>query len=241
MIALILAAGRGTRLRQETASPKCLLDIAGSTLLNNYLASLETLGLSCRIVIGYQGHKIEEHVRAMESQLPVSLVKNPDFSLGSVLSLDRALENIEEAVLLLDGDVFFHPEVLTKLVQSSHQNALLVDFASQFTGEEYMVGMEGGRVRALHRSNVDSYSLTGEWVGFARFGPEATQFLRDTVKDMIRRGDTQVGYEQALTSLINRVEVGYEEVGALPWIEIDFPEDLERARKMAQSFPPAHK
>jgi choline kinase len=36
-------------------------------------------------------------------------------------------------------------------------------------------------------------------------------------------------YEDALTTFFQNVPVGYEKIGGLPWIEIDFPEDIQRA------------
>ncbi len=38
-------------------------------------------------------------------------------------------------------------------------------------------------------------------------------------------------YEDALKGFFNNVEVGYELIGGLPWVEIDFPEDIQRAER----------
>ena len=36
-------------------------------------------------------------------------------------------------------------------------------------------------------------------------------------------------YEDALKEFFSKVPVGYEKIGGMPWIEIDFPEDIDRA------------
>ncbi|MEK7242348.1 MAG: hypothetical protein AAB048_06210, partial [Planctomycetota bacterium] len=38
-------------------------------------------------------------------------------------------------------------------------------------------------------------------------------------------------YEEALDRLLSCCEVGYESVDGLPWIEIDFEEDIRRAER----------
>ena len=36
-------------------------------------------------------------------------------------------------------------------------------------------------------------------------------------------------YEDALNEFFKKVPVGYEKIGGWPWVEIDFPEDIDRA------------
>jgi choline kinase len=38
-------------------------------------------------------------------------------------------------------------------------------------------------------------------------------------------------YEDALIGFFRDVKVGYEVIGGLPWTEIDFPEDVEKAER----------
>jgi choline kinase len=38
-------------------------------------------------------------------------------------------------------------------------------------------------------------------------------------------------YEDALIDFFRGVKVGYETIGGLPWTEIDFPEDVEKAER----------
>ena len=47
---------------------------------------------------------------------------------------------------------------------------------------------------------------------------------------MVSEGQVDADYEQALDRFLAEAEVGFERVGDLPWTEVDFPEDLRRAR-----------
>jgi choline kinase len=47
----------------------------------------------------------------------------------------------------------------------------------------------------------------------------------------MEHGELDMEYEDGLRQFFSRVRVGFERIGGLPWIEIDFPEDVERAER----------
>lgn len=237
MKVIILVAGRGTRLREEWAGPKCLVDVGGQALLTRYLKGISSFNLPVRIVTGYKSDDIKTHVDSLNLSIPVEFRQNDRFELGSVLSLQIALEGIEEPILLLDGDVLFHPQLLQQFIECPHKNALLVDPESSFTNEEYMVGGEKGRAAALQRGAIENGPSIGEWVGFARLGKAETVLFKQAVDNQVAQGDVKGGYEDSLGSLLEQIPFHYELIHDLPWVEIDFVHDLKKARDLVKSFP----
>ena len=62
MKAIILAAGKGTRLDGAAVKPKCLVEVGGSTLLNRQIETLRASGVrDIVVVIGFGGDSIREH------------------------------------------------------------------------------------------------------------------------------------------------------------------------------------
>src|SRR5262245_18769194 len=62
MQCVILAAGKGTRLRPLTENtPKPLVKVAGKTLLDHIVESIPSSVDELIIVTGYLGHMIQEH------------------------------------------------------------------------------------------------------------------------------------------------------------------------------------
>ena len=61
-IAVILAAGQGTRLRPLTNDkPKCLVEIDGKSILKRQTSTLREAGIQdIKIVTGYKGNEIEK-------------------------------------------------------------------------------------------------------------------------------------------------------------------------------------
>ena len=227
MNALILAAGRGTRLSASARGPKCLTQIGGSTLLDRYLDVLDPLGMPVTIVTGFAAEAISRHV-AGRTRAP-ACVFNAEFTLGSVVSLARGLATLTGPLLLLDGDVCFHPDILRHLVDAPAADALAVDVGTVFTDEQYMAGIDDDRVTELRRGVVAGHGASGEWVGFAKLGAASAAELRARVDAQVAAGDTGGGYEDALASLLPDFIVHPVATAGLPWVEIDFPDDLARA------------
>jgi choline kinase len=236
--AVILVAGRGMRLRATTGMPKCLLAPGGIALIDRYITQLDALGVAATVVVGFRGDAVSQRLTDLAPRHAPSVVTNPDYELGSIVSLARGLETIAGELLLMDGDVLFHPELLTRLVHSPHANALLVDVGTEFTGEEYMAGIDAGRVTELRRAAVPEQEASGEWVGFARLDADAVEALRAAIGARIAAGETGGGYEDALASILGASDVRCVDASDLPWIEIDFPEDAERAETLLTVFLP---
>lgn len=257
MRALILAAGRGTRLGADN-TPKCLITLGESTLLDRYLDTLHELAVPVTLVVGHGADYIRQHVQ-QRANVP-ELVLNPRHSEGSIVSLSAGLHTMvpyQEDLLLLDGDVAFAPELLTRLMQSPAPNALLVDVGTSFTDEQYMAGISHGaaptsrpqgnretnhsemaypeprhRVMALRRGPVDGYDSQGEWVGFARLDAKTVAQFQNAIEQQLARGQGSGGYEDALAGLLTSVPFAAVPTNGAPWVEIDFADDLTRARAL---------
>ena len=233
MKAVILAAGRGRRLHVLTRyRPKCLLEIGGKPLLHRYFDSLLPLGVTrmC-VVVGYKQESIREAVASYPSRVDVTFLVNEDFERGSIGSLWAAREALDDDVVIMDADVLFHPAVLERLVASSHANVLLMDETVSQQTEECMVAIRKGRVVALSKHVPAGHDLVGEGVGFLRVEHAAVPRLLRSVETRVQQGLLDMEYEDALEDFFREVPVGVEKIGGLPWIEIDFPEDLERAER----------
>lgn len=233
MKAVILAAGVGKRLWPVTQHrPKCLIEIGGQSLLYRYLESLSSLGIQrADIVVGYKQEMIRAAVEAKSFGLRVNFLVNEQFHRGSISSLWIARTALDTDVVIMDADVLFHREILRRLVESPYPNALLMDDSVKQTGEECMVVAEGGRVIALTKKMPARYDLAGEGVGFLKVRHADTPHVVASLRTFVDREAWQMEYEDALIDFFREVKVGYEVIGGLPWTEIDFPEDVEKAER----------
>ena len=102
MKAIIIAAGRGKRMKDLTAnSPKCLLEIDGKTIIQNALDHLRSLGVNdIAVVKGYLQDKI---------CLPdLTYYINDNYLQNNILtSLFYAEKELNDEVIILYSDIIF--------------------------------------------------------------------------------------------------------------------------------------
>ena len=75
------------------------------------------------------------------------------------------------------------------------------------------------------------YDQIGESVGFFRFGPSCAAAIAAECARYEAEGLGDAPHEEALRDVLLREPewFGFEDITGLPWIEIDFPEDVVRA------------
>lgn len=240
--ALILAAGRGLRLNggaRPDGAPKCLLRFGGQTLLERHVALLRSCGVrDICVVIGYQAQRVREHLERLGA-VGVSTVFNPDFASGSVISLWRADAVMRSGrdTLLMDGDVLYDRRMLEHLIASPHADCLLMDSEFEKGEEPVKVCLRDGRIVEFRKRLPPdlSYDRCGESVGFFRLGAATCAALAARAVDYAGGGRGAEPHEEALRDLMldpRRPAFGVEDVTGLPWVEIDFPEDVRAAEDL---------
>jgi choline kinase len=238
MHAIILAAGRGSRLAKHNPDghPKCLMEFGGRSLLARHLDLLYRLGIRrADLVVGYEADRIIDHVGTLSSRPDVAFHFNPRYELGSVLSLWAAFETLDSGkpVLVMDADVLYHPGILQKLVETEVENCYLLDRDFAPGDEPVKIAIHNGVMVEFRKQLAEGleYDTIGESVGFFRFGPDCAAKIARECASFDAEGLGDAPHEEALRNLLlsEPDSFGFEDVTGLPWIEIDFPEDVVRA------------
>jgi choline kinase len=237
--AVILAAGVARRLAPLTDhTQKSLLPVGGRPILARMLQSLHETGVRrVEIVVGHFADQIRALTKSPPPGMTVRDLVNPAYQRGSALSLLVAADAIRQGpTLIMDADVVFPRVFLHRLIGSAAPNALLRDRGFADTGEEVKIYTRGSRVVALGKKVVPrTWEETGEGIGFFKCGPTAGRALVRRLEQVIAESGGLAEYEDALHLLVRRHPVEAVDVTGLPWTEVDFAEDLHRAR--TEVFP----
>lgn len=105
MKAIILAAGKGTRLAPMTLiKPKPLLNVHGKTLLENMVHFFKESNINdITIVTGYKHEMFDEYI----SRLGLKKVINKDYdNTNSSYSLKLVIDNIDDDTIIMNGDLY---------------------------------------------------------------------------------------------------------------------------------------
>ena len=115
--AIVLAAGRGSRLANGTESPpKPLARVGGITLLERTLLTLKKAGVTeFVIVIGHRGKEIRDSIELSRPNLPITWVTNLDWEKQNGVSVLAAESYARDRFLLTMADHVFFPETVKRL------------------------------------------------------------------------------------------------------------------------------
>lgn len=233
MNAIVLAAGIGKRLRTFSDKPKCLLRIGAESLLSRYFRCFSEEGIDSVVVVtGYKHELVVQELDSLDFSGNIEVIHNHEFEKGSIVSLWAARAALDNDVLLMDADVYFEKGILAKASSSDKQDFFLLDTTSTNDGEAVMVGFENEAATALARGLSGNYSVLGEMVGFTRLSQNAARKMREVLAEQVHKENFDIGYEFLFPQLFHAYPISYELVDGLRWVEIDFPEDVERAQAL---------
>lgn len=233
MKAIILAAGRGSRMKDLTNDrPKCLIELKGKSLLQRQLEALKAAGVKdIGIITGYK--------REMLADKAEFEFHNPRWQeTNMVTSLAAAEEWLKSSPCIVSySDIFYAPEAVTSLMESDADIAVTYDpnwleiWGKRF--EDPLSDAETFRLNPDHslaeigNTPKSVEEVEGQYMGLLRFTPVGWA-------DVIRLLDAMYGQERDkmhMTGTLQKViEAGKIKIQAIPysadWGEVDSSEDL---------------
>ena len=245
MRATILAAGIGQRLEQPDLPPKILLRFGEETLLERHVHILRYCGIEgIDMVVGYRSELIEQEIQRIGARDFVRLHRNDDYLRGSILSFWTLREVYASGrpLIFMDGDVLYDQRLIERLINAPYDNCFLMDRQTEEGEDPVKLCFAGDELVDFHKRPELAHDWWGEWIGFTRFSPEIAKAVGAAGDRIVQAGGHDAIYELAFREvLLGRAPgtFGVEDVTGLPWVEIDFPEDLERAhREIHPQLPP---
>ena len=250
VLAVVLAAGEGTRLRPFTADlPKAMLSVGGVTLLERQLDSLASVGVHHVAVVAGHGWRsietlLDDGRRSGRWDLAIELIVNSDFrSTGTAGSLLLGLGHSAcvdaQGVLVVEGDVLLHPGALRRLLDRDDDHDVQVLAASTPLESSLIRADATGTVRRIvHRSDLtgapagpdgraDFYNLS-----CYRFAGSSMELVR--LLDQALSVAPRINVERVIDSLCDTGRIGLALVDPEWAIEIDTPEDLKVAQRYVE-------
>lgn len=243
MDALIMAAGRGSRLGPETdRTPKSLIDLGGSSALQWQLTVLSSREVRRVVIVtGYRRGAIEETAKLVAGRfgLDVVFAWNPFWAITNVLaSAWFARDRLSTSFVYTHADTIFHPSILDDLLKREGDAVLPVDIRP-CEPEQMKARIDEGRVTNLSKELSDG-EAAGEFLGVALFRDPLIPVLREAMDVLMESGAYGAYFEEAINWAIRErgLQVEVVNTAGRPWTEIDFPEDLEQARSIFPRITP---
>lgn len=245
MKAIILAAGRGSRLGSLTDDrPKCLAELGGMTLIGRQLRTLGDAGITDIVIVtGYRSEMLA---------LPgTRRVHNPDWEdTNMVESLFRAESEFGDDMIVAYGDIVYEPRLLDELMGSPHPISVLVDrqwraywefrFEDPLSDAESLRLDPEGRITDIGNEVDVIEDIEAQYLGLLRFRGTGVAALKKARAGLgrVRRPwmEARPVAQAHMTDLLMELILTGAQVHALPidggWLEIDTVQDFDKAAAM---------
>lgn len=243
-VALVLAAGRGSRMGDLTADkPKCLNRFMGTPLLVHQLSALTQSGIETTgAVTGYKKEMLEDY--------GLTLFNNARWDqTNMVVSLTCAEEWLTKyACIVSYSDIFYSPETVRRLADCDGDIAITYDpdwrqvWEARFEdplsdAETFKLDESGTYVIEIGARAQEIEDIKGQYMGLLRFTPkgweQVSAYLGELSQDQLDKLD--------MTSLLSALIARDVKIQAVPqsggWGEIDNSEDLSVYEEMHRASP----
>jgi len=245
MRAIILAAGKGERLKPYTSDrPKCLVELAGRTLLVHQVEALAAVGIhDICIVTGYQadqvrslGYPTRHNTRYETTNMVASLMCAADLLDG------------RDDVLIAYADIVYEPRIVEALgacdapictaVDRSWRQLWQVRMEDPLADAETLKLSEGGEIVELGRKPQSYADIEGQYMGLTRVRADAAPKLIEVYR-RLGQSPTDANPDPArmyMTDFLQYLIDHGQPVRAVlvdgGWLEIDWRTDLDRFNHM---------
>ena len=241
---ILLAAGRGSRLGELTKDkPKCMCKLAGKTLLERCLTTVEEAGFlreDIGIVTGYK--------REMFEVDGVTYFHNETWEQTNMFySLTMAKEWLEtEPCIVCYSDIVFHKEALLKLKQCKEEMALTyyTDFWELWEKrfENPLEDLEtfrldkDGYLLEIGKEPKGKEEIEGQYMGLILFTPSSWNKVQKTIKRPLPKSVETLD----MTTLLHAMIEDGEKILGIPieelWLECDTEQDIKVYEREYQSL-----
>lgn len=233
MKAIILAAGRGSRMKTLTQDqPKCLIKVKGKALLDWQIEALRVAGISeIGVVTGYRREKLNTR-GLVEFHNPLWAETN---MVSSLVCAQEWLR--QEPCVVTYSDIFYRPSAIESLIIRDDSLAITYDVnwlnlwverfgdplldAETFRLNEVNALVEiGGKPKSIEE-------VQGQYMGLLKFAPRGWQEVEKILSKLSPKEKNALN----MTTILQKViDAGNVEVFAVPyadlWGEVDRSEDL---------------
>lgn len=233
MKAIIMAAGRGTRIsRYINNRPKCTVDLGNETLIENTVKKLKSHNIDdIAIILGYKGEIIKEKLRNYN----IKYYYNPFFDItNSIVSLWFAQEFLEnDDLILMNADVFCESEIIEQILNDNCSPVLYAD-NSRKEEADYKFYYKNN-ILIKYGKELTGDDITGEYIGAARVNEDFLPIMKERLNELISQQKHNLWWEDVLYSLNNDIDIYVHDINNYFWAEVDYVEDYKRILEFIKS------
>ncbi|MEY4747235.1 MAG: hypothetical protein RLZZ416_284 [Candidatus Parcubacteria bacterium] len=234
MQAVILAAGRGTRMNELTAKiPKPMLEIEGKSLLEYKLEAMPDEVAEVILVVGYLGNVIRTHFGESFDGKRIAYVEQKDLNgTGGALWLTKNI--LKDRFLVMAADDIYAREDLEHCAQGPGWKMLVQQLPEIHRAGSVLLGNDGNIDHIVESSAEDAARLEPGIASTSLFAVDTRLFTCPLVPKF--QGSLEYGHPQTIVAAAHQLGIPLEPVFTDQWIQITAPKDLVVAAEILKKI-----
>ncbi|BBL62182.1 MAG: phosphocholine cytidylyltransferase family protein [Methanobrevibacter arboriphilus] len=238
MIAIILAAGTGTRLRPLTKNiPKALLELNKITIIERLVETLVNNNISQFIfVVGHFKDKVIIHSEYLEDKynIKINIIENENYYMTNTsYSAYLATKDISDDFILINGDNILDPQIIRNIMKTKN-SSMVIDNYKKLNEESFKIIIEDGIIKDIGK-NLEISKSSGEFIGVSKVISSDLPDFNDILLKLIRK-DSENYYDFAYEKLSKKTRIDFIETNGLKWTEIDDHADWDYAKNLIKEI-----
>lgn len=234
MKAIILNSGMGTRLKDLTKNnPKSLVKINDDlTIFSNAINILSQFNIDEYIITtGYLSDILKDYALENFPNINFKFIYNPLYNTTNYIKSLDLIENLDDDLILLHGDLVFNYQTAEKVINSDF-SSVVVDSTLPLPKDDFKAKIENGLVKYIGVDYFEEDSL--ECQAFYKLDKDFWKEWSDKIHEFCKNKEDSVYAENALNELLkeNILELKALDLKGSLCMEVDTEEDLIKARKL---------
>ncbi|KEH88682.1 MULTISPECIES: CTP--phosphocholine cytidylyltransferase [Clostridium] len=229
MRAIILAAGKGTRLRPLTeCTPKPLIKVNGKPIIERQIECLIEKGIKEIIIVtGYLAEKFD-YILEKYDYINIKLVYNENYDkFNNIYTMYLVREYLKDTYVL-DGDVYINNNFIkSNLNRSTYFGIEKNDFK-----DEWVIYEKNNKIENINvESAINEHKVMLS--GISYWSSEDGRVINDILKETLKTNMwINLYWDNIVKDNLNKVEVYLHKVNKYDCFEIDSIEDLNEVEKL---------
>ena len=237
MQGLMLAAGMGKRLGKYTqGNTKCMLEVAGETLIERAVNALRSAGIHRLImVVGYKSKNLKNFIKQKIKDMEIIFIDNDDYDKSNnIYSLYLAKDWLEkDDTIMLESDLIFEDRMIQELVANKNKDVALVAKYEQWMDGTVVTIDSKNRITEFIEKKDFRFDRIDEYYKTVNIYKLSKEFSKNQYIPFLEAYMKAYGineyYELALKAIahLSRSTLKALPIGDIKWYEIDDAQDYD--------------
>ena len=232
MIAIILNSGMGSRLGDLTKNnPKSLVNLKDDeTIFSRAISILSKFNISEYIITtGYLDNVLKEYIKHNFPNFKFIFVHNELFDQSNYIKSMDLIQELDDDIILLHGDLVFNMETATKIINNPN-SCVVIDSSVKIPKDDFKAKVIDNKIKYIGVDYFEEDAVACQ--PFYKLKNEDWKIWKKKIQEFCENGEVNVYAENALNTLLNKLQIGAIDINGELCMEIDTKSDLNNVREI---------